>query len=185
MKKTFLILLALIIAGGSAFAGSKEVNHTKTITISWQRLVDEKGQTCERCASTEEELQKAFQSLKQSLTPLRIEVILEKKALNPTTCAKDISQTNRIWVGERTLEEWVGAQVGKSPCGFCCEELGDSVECRTIIFEGKTYETIPANLIIKASLLAASQLLTVGPDTPSCGDKSQTKKPSGCCPNEH
>ncbi len=86
---------------------------TKVLKITWQRLVDEKGQTCQRCGSTEKELQKALQSLDKSLTPLGIKVALKKKALDPAVCAKDISQSNRIWIGKQSLEEWLGAKVGK------------------------------------------------------------------------
>jgi len=155
----------------------------KVLKITWQRLVDEKGQTCERCGSTEKELQKAFQSLKKSLAPLGIKVALEEKALDPATCAKDISQSNRIWVGERTLEEWLGAQVGKSPCGFCCAELGDQVECRTVEVGEQVYETIPADLIVRAGLLAAASLYEEPPAKPCCPGGSSAKTDiSPCCP---
>ena len=156
---------------------------SKVLKITWQRLIDEKGQTCQRCGSTEKELQKALQSLKKSLAPLGIKVALEKKTLDPVTVAKDISQSNRIWVGERTLEEWLGAQVGKSLCGFCCAELGEQVECRTVKVEGKVYETIPANLIVRAGLLAAAGLYGES-STKSCcpgGSSVKTDIPP-CCP---
>ena len=106
----------------------------KTLVIRWQRLVDEKDQTCERCGLTEKELQKAIQSLKESLAPIGITVTLKKEALDPATCAKDVSQSNRIWINEQSLEEWLSAEVGKSPCGFCCEGLGNSVECMAIVW---------------------------------------------------
>ncbi len=155
----------------------------KTLTIRWQRLVDEKGQTCDRCGSTEKELQNAYQSLKESLAPLGMEVILEKKALDPVTCAKDVSQSNRIWIADRALEDWMGGEVGKSVCGFCCTELGEDVECRTLTVGGETYETISAQLIIKAALLAASQLHEVQSVEECCPEPSSTKEGSStCCP---
>jgi len=155
----------------------------KVLKITWQRLVDEKGQTCQRCGSTKKELQKAFQSLKKSLAPLGIKVALEKKTLDPATVAKDISQSNRIRVGERTLEEWLGAQVGKSLCGFCCAELGEQVECRTVKVEGQVYETIPAKLIVKAGLLAAAGLYGESSAKSCCphGSSVKTDIPP-CCP---
>ncbi|UCG31466.1 MAG: DUF2703 domain-containing protein [candidate division WOR-3 bacterium] len=150
----------------------------KTLTIRWQRLVDEKGQTCERCGATEKEVQTACQNLEKSLTPLGIQVNLEEKALDSATCAKDVSESNRIWIDDRPLEEWLNAVVGKSSCEFCCEELGPDVECRTVTIEGRTFETIPANLIVKAGLLAASHLLNVESNEPCCGEKPS----GGCCP---
>lgn len=155
----------------------------KVLKITWQRLVDEKGQTCQRCGSTKKELQKVLQSLKKSFAPLGIKVISEKKALAPSTCAKDISQSNRIWIGERTLEEWLGAKVGKSTCGFCCAEFSDQVECRTVEVQGQVYETIPAVLIVRAGLLAAADLYEEPSARPCCPGNSSAKIGiSSCCP---
>ena len=182
MKKLGIGILPFIIVGSYAYSENIKEENMKILSIRWQRLVDEKGQTCERCGSTEMELQKAFQGLEKSLVPLGIKVTLDNKALDPKICAEDISQSNRIWIGERTLEEWLGAKVGKSLCGFCCPEFGDSVECRTIIFEGKTFETVPANLIIKAGLLAASHMLSAVQDKPCCPEKTPCKVPCGDSP---
>lgn len=183
MKAFLGILVATLCVCGCSTIGSKILEEKKmnVLTIRWQRLLDEKDQTCKRCGSTEQELQKAFQSLKESLAPLGIEVALEKKALDPATCAKDVTQSNRIWIGERALEDWLGGKVGKSACGFCCAELGDNVECRTVTVGGETYEAIPAQLIIKAGLLAASQLVGV-PSTEACGQQpSATEAGSSEC----
>lgn len=127
----------------------------KTLKIKWQRLVDERGQTCKRCGSTESELQKALQILEKSLAPLGIKVTIEKTALAPKIFTDDPSESNRIWISGRPLEEWLDAQVSQSPC---CDICGDA-ECRTVEVERKTYETIPSDLIVRAGLVAASQLL--------------------------
>jgi hypothetical protein len=39
----------------------------KTLTIRWQRLVNETGETCERCGATGDTVQNAFARLKKSL----------------------------------------------------------------------------------------------------------------------
>ncbi|MHC4457680.1 MAG: DUF2703 domain-containing protein [Planctomycetota bacterium] len=162
---------------------NKNIGMNKVLKITWQRLVDEKGQTCQRCGSTGNELQKAYQSLEKSLSSLGVKVTLEKKALDPAICAKDISQSNRIWIGERTLEQWLGAQVGKSPCGFCCAELGDQVECRTVEVQGQVYEAIPAKLIIRAGLLAAADLYGQSEAKACCPEGSFVKtNVSPSCP---
>ena len=169
--------------------GCKEKTHVndeegmaKVLQITWQRLVDEKGRTCDRCASTGKELQTAFRSLKKSLASLGIKLTLEKKSLDAVTCAKDISQSNRIWIGDRPLEEWIGAEVGKSPCGFCCADLGSTGECRTVEVRGQVYETIPADLIVKAGLLAAASLYEEAPAKPCCPTDSSAKQGgSACC----
>jgi hypothetical protein len=132
----------------------KAANQMKTLKIQWQRLVID-DQTCQRCGATEAEVEKAFQSLKHSLNPLGIEVVLEKSAIKQADFEKNPSKSNLILIGERSLEDWLQARTGQSSC---CGPCGDA-ECRTIETQGKIYETIPAELIIKAGLNAAGQLL--------------------------
>ena len=76
----------------------------KTLKIRWQRLVS-KGETCPRCGATGKEMEKALQTLEQSLAPLGIKVALEKQELNPAEFQKDPLQSNRIWIEGRSLEE--------------------------------------------------------------------------------
>ena len=125
----------------------------KTIKIVWQRLVDEQGNTCNRCGGTEQELDKAVRFLQKTLAPGGVRFSLEKKAMAREEVAPDPSQSNRIWVDGRPLEKWLGAEVGKSPCGGPCEGL----ECRTLEKNGASHEIIPAELIIKAGLLAVQR----------------------------
>ena len=115
-----------------------------------------KGETCRRCGSTEQGLRKAVSALKKSLTPLGIEVILEKEELSATEFKKDPLQSNRIWINNRLIEDWIEGRVGHSPCCDVCSPH----DCRTMEVEGQIYETIPAEIIIKAGLLAPSHLVT-------------------------
>ena len=126
----------------------------KTLTIRWQRLVNESGQTCTRCEETGNTVKTAFDKLKKTLAELDIEVELEKETLDFSIFTKDPLQSNRIWIGGRPLEEWIGATVGKSQC---CDVCGDS-ECRTISTDQSTFDAIPEVLIIRAGLLAAAEL---------------------------
>ncbi len=126
----------------------------KAITIRWKRLVDGEDRTCPRCGITGETVQSAVGKLKKSLAELGIEVILKMEALNFPMFSRDPLQSNRIWVGEKPLEEWVGASVGQSPCCGVCTDS----ECRTLIIGGNTFEEIPERLIIQAGLLAAAEL---------------------------
>jgi hypothetical protein len=150
----------------------------KVLTIKWQRLLTDKGgKTCPRCSSTEKEIEKAVRILKQSLAPLGIEVILQKKALAPSAFNKDVLESNRIWIDDRPLEEWLSADVGQSLCCDVC----DNAECRTIEVGNKTHETIPAHLIIKAVRAAASSMDNEKPNKPSRKDSRSRKFPSGTC----
>lgn len=127
----------------------------KKLSITWQRLLDD-GKTCPRCGSTEIEVEKAVALLIQSLAPLGITVVLAKSDLNAEQFAQDTLQSNRIQINDKLLEEWVGGETGQSPC---CEVCGPN-DCRTMTVESEVLEVIPAELIVKAGLLAAAQLLS-------------------------
>lgn len=60
------------------------------------------------------------------------------------------------------------AQVGKSPCSSCCEEIGEDVECHTVEIDGKIYEAIPADLVVQTGLLAAAEIVKKEPTGASC-----------------
>lgn len=125
----------------------------KKLTIAWQRLLDD-GQTCPRCGSTEIEVEKAVALLTPSLAPLGIEVVLEKSALSREQFAQAPLQSNAIRIDGKLLEEWVGGETGQSPC---CEVCGPN-NCRTMTVGNEFLEVIPAELIVKAGLVAAAQL---------------------------
>jgi hypothetical protein len=124
----------------------------KPLGIVWQRLVNTGGQTCDRCGATYDSLQRAIAKLKDTLGPLGLEPKLE------------------------TREEWLGATVGESRC---CSVCGES-ECRTVEIAGTVFEAIPEELILKAALVAAAQML--GPSSEAVPNES--KHGSGgrqCC----
>ena len=62
----------------------------KMLIIEWQRLLDERNKTCPRCGSTEQEVEKAVLSLKQTLKSAGIDVSLVKRAINPQRFKKDV-----------------------------------------------------------------------------------------------
>ena len=128
----------------------------KPLPILWQRLVNPEGKTCDRCGATYREMQRAVEKLKQSLRPLGIEPSLEVREIDEKSFNANPSESNRIWIAGRPMEEWLGASVGSSPC---CSVCGTS-ECRTVEVEGTTFETIPEKLFLKAALVASSQLLS-------------------------
>lgn len=143
--------------------------------LRWQRLVDEIGETCDRCGGTQGQLAEAVESLRSALAPLGIQVALEETTLSRQECADDVLESNRIWIAGRPLEDWLGAEVGASECGSCCAKLGENVSCRTTTLEGREYEVIPAELIIKAGLEAAAHIMQAPEGGPCC-------PPDKCCP---
>ena len=58
--------------------------------------------------------------------------------------------------------DWIKGQTGSSRC---CEECGDN-DCRTVEVGGKSYEVIPAQLLVRAGLIAASRMLDSTLPTP-------------------
>lgn len=135
----------------------KEVVSMKPLPIVWQRLVSREGKTCNRCSATYQEMQRAIEKLRQSLRPLGIEPCLEIREMDEKSFKANPSESNRIWIAGRPMEEWLGASVGSSRC---CSVCGTS-ECRTVEVDGTIFETIPEKLFLKAALVAASQLLSV------------------------
>ena len=173
------LVCAVFLAGctppGNSTAGKGQ---KQALQIRWQRLVDEKGQTCARCGATEAATGDAVKKLRRSLKGLDIEVVLEKVALSPSAFAKDPLESNRIWIAEKPIEEWLQGTIGKSQC---CGACGDA-ECRTLTVDGRTYDTIPAELIIKAGLLASAQLIGSKPVNPRDPTAGWSQGSPACCP---
>jgi hypothetical protein len=139
----------------------------KSLPIIWQRLVNSNGQTCDRCGATHEELEHAVEKLEASLKPLGIEPTIEIREIDTATFAADPTQSNRIWIDGKPLEVWLSASVSSSQC---CSVCGDS-ECRTIELHNEVFETIPAELIVKAGLIAAAKKI----ETESRGTSQEQK----------
>lgn len=125
----------------------------RVLVISWQRLI-EKGDTCPRCGSTEDELENAFKQLQEKLAALEIEVVLEKKELSLAEFKKNPTASNRLLFNGRLLEDILNAKTGQSKC---CQVCGDE-ECRTTEINGLSLEIIPAEMIIRAGLKVALDL---------------------------
>lgn len=160
----------------------------RPMNILWRRLVIG-SETCPRCGDTGRELETAVIKLAAVLRPLGIDPLLETQEIDEATFKMNTAESNRIWVAGKPIEYWLGASVGMSRC---CTACGDS-DCRTIEVDGRTYETIPEDQIIKAGLIAASQM--IGPsasqlakaDTSCCCGSSDSKScqpadsKDGCC----
>lgn len=127
----------------------------RSLPIVWQRLVSPEGKTCERCAATQHEVEQAVRTLEHALRPLGIAVDLEVAEIDDASFRKNPEASNRIWIAGKPMEEWLDARVGSSRC---CSVCGES-ECRTVEVRGETFEAIPERLILKAALIASSELL--------------------------
>jgi len=141
-----------------------------SLPIIWQRLVSAEGKTCDRCDATHQAIERAVGTLKETLRPLGIEPTLETRAIDERSFKTDPSESNRIWIAGRPLEEWLGARVGSSRC---CSVCGES-ECRTVEVVGATFEAIPEKLLLKAALIASAHVLDPATEEP-LGESA------GCC----
>jgi hypothetical protein len=150
----------------------------KPLRIVWQRLVDTRGRTCTRCGSTQEALNRAVPKLKAALAPLGLEPELEARDISESAFKMDPSASNRIWIADRPLEDWLGARTGSSPC---CTVCGDS-ECRTVEIGEDVFEAIPEAMIVKAALVAAAQALAPAGDAAAGCCEPEAVKPECCAP---
>jgi hypothetical protein len=53
-----------------------------------------------------------MEKLRQSLQPLGIEPRLEIREIDDKTFRANPSESNRVWIAGRPMEEWLGARVG-------------------------------------------------------------------------
>ena len=100
-------------------------------------------------------MQRSVSKLKEALRPLGIEPTLETRELDEESFKARPSESNRIWIAGKPIEEWLGATTGSSRC---CSVCGES-DCRTVEADGASFEVIPESLIIRAALLASANML--------------------------
>lgn len=175
------LLGVLVIPYLAGCASPTPSSSERVIALRWQRLVDQRGETCDRCGNTQQEVRLATKTLRRSLAPLGMRVALDEGALSPDEFANAPAESNRIWINDRPLEDWLGGEAGMTECSGCCLVAGEQVQCRSITVDEKTYETIPADLIIRAGLLAAEQSLAkYCAPKPCC--PAESKQP--CCPDD-
>lgn len=135
----------------------------RSLTIVWQRLLSASGGTCDRCGLTFESLQRALDKLKEGLAALDIELKLEMVEISEAAFKAAPSESNRIWIAGKPLEEWLDARVGSSRC---CSVCGDA-ECRTLEIGESVFEAVPEDLVIKAALIAAAEMIGPTGATPA------------------
>ncbi|HII39169.1 TPA: DUF2703 domain-containing protein [Candidatus Micrarchaeota archaeon] len=124
---------------------------SRELNINWQRL-EIKGKTCPRCGSTETELEKAVTELRKRPELRGYEIRLKKTSMTKKKFDKNPLESNRIRINGSALDTLLNSKTGSSKCCGAC----GPTQCRTISVSGKTYETITANLIVKAALRATS-----------------------------
>jgi len=127
----------------------------KNLTIEWRHLDIEKdgvASTCVRCNDTGEELADVVKALSLECGLKGTEISFKETKLAPS----DVAQSNLVLFNGIPIEEVLpGAFASKNECQSCCDLIGSQTDCRTIEYNGKTYETIPAELIRQAACAVA------------------------------
>lgn len=125
----------------------------KTLDMLWQR-VTLGAETCVRCGDTGESVRRAAEDLRRELAGQDIAVVLTEKALPPFA----VAESNRVFFNGESVEDLLGAQVGMNHCQSCCEMLGEQTDCRTLTLEGREYEALPEELLLRAGRIAAEKM---------------------------
>jgi hypothetical protein len=170
MKKLLPGILVLLCIPLAMDAEAPVQNTEPTLVIRWQHTVCQNENPCERCINTPLEIQRAYKDLKASLTGLGIVVTFEEKKMK--------EHDDHIFINDHDITDLLEGETIRTACLNCLDDKGDPRTCNTLKLGDNTYEVIPAELIIKAGLVAASELVTPAPEPP-CGEK---KSPCKGCP---
>ena len=119
----------------------------KELTIEW-RHYEKEGATCDRCAATGSSVKEVVSELTRELEGRGVTVTFTETALPEELMA----QSNMILFNGTPLEAVLeNAAADENPCPSCSCLTGSETRCRTVEYEGKTYEEIPGELIRKAA----------------------------------
>jgi len=122
----------------------------RTLKIEWRHYA-KAGETCLRCSATGKTLGEVVAGLRSELEPHGIKIDFIETELPP----EGLSQSNTILFDDVPLEHLLsGAAASESACQSCSCLTGTDVSCRTVEYEGRSYEEIPEGLIRKAAYVA-------------------------------
>jgi hypothetical protein len=117
----------------------------RSLPIVWQRFVGAEEGTCVHCAATRHELERAVAVLGHALRPLGVEPRLEIVDVDEASFAASPAESSRIWISGTPMEEWLAETVDGSQDGS--------------EWSGSERRTVPERLILKAALIASSELV--------------------------
>lgn len=118
------------------------------LSIEWRHYVNA-GATCDRCAATGASVRQVVSELTQELAALGVSVTFVETALHEEMMA----QSNLILMNGVPLEAVLdNAAADENHCQSCSCLTGSDTSCRTIEYQGKTYEEIPPELIRQAAM---------------------------------
>ncbi len=109
---------------------------------------------CLRCQMSEQSLEASLNHLKEAIQEVGLEVDLRKTPITYKKEArtKGFITSPTIKINGRDIEEILHGKPRqtKSYCGSCSTFCGEDTECRTFLYDGKTYQYIPRKMIVEA-----------------------------------
>ena len=118
----------------------------QTIIIEWRHL-DIAGKTCQRCGDPGAELRTAITRLQNECGPRGVNILFQETKLT----GNEIVHSNTILINGAALETILpDAQASENCCTSCADLTGRPEQCRTLVYLGQEYETIPQDLIRQA-----------------------------------
>lgn len=124
----------------------------KQLDIEWRHL-DKDGNTCLRCSDTGKPLEQTVIDLMQECALHGAQVVYHETKLS----VEEIPQSNMLLINGVALESLLlSASAASSHCASCGEFTGKPTFCRTVKYQGLTYESIPAALIREAACRVAN-----------------------------
>jgi hypothetical protein len=121
----------------------------RELVIEW-RHYDKEGATCDRCSTTGTSVKEVVAGITGELAGKGITVTFSEIKLPEELMA----ESNLILLNGVPLEEILGAAADENHCPSCSCLTGSDTSCRTVEYEGESYEEIPVALIRKAAYKA-------------------------------
>lgn len=120
------------------------------LLIEW-RHYDKEGATCDRCSATGKSVREVVAGLSDELAGKGITLTFVETELPEDQMA----QSNLVLFNGVPLEEVLdNASADENHCSSCSCLTGSETSCRTVEYEGSTYEEIPSELIRLAAYKA-------------------------------
>lgn len=115
------------------------------LKIEWKHL-DVKGETCDRCYDTGENLNAEVKRLNRKLEPKGFKVEWYETKLSES----EIPSSNMLLFNGVPMDEILDIKVSENYCASCTDLIGSDVFCRTVHYKGEEYEEVPAKAIREA-----------------------------------
>lgn len=129
----------------------------ETVRIEWKHL-DVDGETCERCMDTGRTLAEEVLKLNEEFQDKGVQVEWFETKLGP----EEVAISNALYFNGKGIEELISIEIVESYCSSCSDLVGHKTYCRSVFFEGHSYEDVPGEAIRKA-VLRTLGLIEEGP----------------------